>query len=118
MDAGCSTSFGLRDIYLISLSYQAGSASSDPLQVNPNLTSLFSSIADSARLEVRTSYRGMCISQGGGDWTCSSNAADLTTLIMKTDNADPLNLIWISDHFRHHIIFDGLLYVEFKLPPT
>jgi hypothetical protein len=109
MDAGCSASLGLSDIYLLSLSYQASSAAGDPLQLNPNLTSLFSSMVGSAQLEVRTSYRGMCISQNGGGWACSSNAADLASRIRDANNADPLNLIWISENFRQHVIFDGLL---------
>ena len=61
---------------------------------------------------------GLCISQTGDAWLCSSSANALAN-ILKTQSSilggggvglgDPLNLIWIASKFRDQIVFNGLM---------
>ena len=114
VDAGCAPSSGrgLSGIYLLSLSYSNRTSPKVELaQLNTNLTSIFHSTASMAQLEVRASYRGICIRSQQGKWTCAKNATKLANSVRALENGDPLNLIWIAANFSDHIVFDGLMKV-------
>jgi hypothetical protein len=108
--AGCTSSSGFQNVYLLSLSYQNNSAeSTNDLQANPNISTQFTSIVGNASLEVRTGYMGMCLLMIGDSWVCSNSARTLANIVKVNKADDPLNLIWISSKFQESIIFDGLL---------
>lgn len=111
--AGCTTT-GLKDVYLLSLSYQPiASISPSASQLNPSLSTTFARLAgNTTTLEVRAGYIGMCISATAGNWTCSRDADSLARTLNLTQSAtspDPLNILWIAKTFRDTIVFDGLM---------
>ncbi|OBT55571.1 hypothetical protein VE04_05232 [Pseudogymnoascus sp. 24MN13] len=113
--AGCTTT-GLKDVYLLSLSYQpVAPYSPSPLQLSPSLSTTFANLAgNSTTLQVRAGYIGMCISAAPGDWSCSRDADSLARTLNGTESgssSDPLNIIWIAKTFRDTIVFNGLMFV-------
>ena len=117
--AGCS-SHGPIDVYLISLSYvdptSPAAVHTHPSQVNQNISSTFSNLANTASLEVRVGYLGLCARQTAGKWQCLSSATFLASLVElgnpnSARDGDPLDLIWIASNFRDQVIFVGLMYV-------
>lgn len=111
--AGCTTT-GLKDVYILSLSYQPiASISPSASQLNPSLSTTFARLAgNTTTLEVRAGYIGMCISATAGNWTCSRDADSLARTLNLTQSAtspDPLNILWIAKTFRDTIVFDGLM---------
>ena len=118
--AGC-TSSGLSNVYLLSLSYTNNILSSpDPIQINPNMPTIFENLVIPTNdtvtpdLEVRVGYLGMCLREpsiSAERWLCSTNTETLVDSIRDGDGAgarDPLNIIWIANNFKGHIIFSGL----------
>ncbi|OBT80666.1 hypothetical protein VF21_00304 [Pseudogymnoascus sp. 05NY08] len=117
--AGCTTT-GLKDVYLLSLSYQpAAPYSPSPLQLSPSLSITFANLAgNSTTLQVRAGYIGMCISAAPGNWTCSRDADSLARTLNGTQSGsspDPLNILWIAKTFRDTIVFDGLIFASIAL---
>lgn len=129
--AGCTSSNGLSNVYLLSLHYNdintIGRA--NPAQVSTTIQQAVLNVSragNHSRLEVRAGYMGLCVTQGGDDHICSSSAKALASILKteKTNNEvgnaslgnatleytpDPLNLILIASDFREKIVFDGLL---------
>ncbi|OBT99854.1 hypothetical protein VE01_02242 [Pseudogymnoascus verrucosus] len=117
--AGCTTT-GLKDVYLLSLSYQPAPPSSPPAsQLSPSLSTTFANLAgNSTTLQVRAGYIGMCISAAPGNWTCSRDADALARALNGTrsgSSPDPLNILWIAKTFRDTIVFDGLIFASIAL---
>ncbi|KNG84971.1 hypothetical protein ANOM_006786 [Aspergillus nomiae NRRL 13137] len=119
--AGCTTSNGMRNIYLVSLKYRNGSIStpSDPAFINPGIAEKVYNVSqprNTTILEVRAGYMGLCLTQSDGAQFCSNNAAALASMVKDQGygsnvTADPLNLIWIAKNFKETIVFDGLIFV-------
>jgi hypothetical protein len=115
--AGCTTSNNLPSVYILSLSYlpSATEPSSSNIQLNPNISTTFSTIASThSQLEVRVSYLGICISQVTSQWLCAHDALTLSNLIKlyggpESGEHDPLNLIWVGGRFKDAVLFPGLL---------
>ncbi|KAF7122253.1 hypothetical protein CNMCM5793_000210 [Aspergillus hiratsukae] len=124
--AGCTSSNGLSNVYLISLEYRNGSTSipSDPVLVNPGIADKVYNVshANSAIREVRAGYMGLCLTLSNGARLCSGSAAALASMVKAegvqgndTATADPLNLIWIANNFKEKIVFDGLIFIAVVL---
>ncbi|OGM49811.1 hypothetical protein ABOM_001492 [Aspergillus bombycis] len=120
--AGCTSSNGMNNIYLVSLKYRNGSTStpSDPAFINPSIAEKVYNVSqphNTTILEVRAAYMGLCLTRSDGAQFCSSSAAALASMVKdqgisgSNDTADPLNLIWIAKNFKETIVFDGLIFV-------
>ncbi|KAI1379354.1 Ca2+ regulator and membrane fusion protein Fig1-domain-containing protein [Hypoxylon crocopeplum] len=114
--AGCSSSNGLRNVYLFSISYKAKTATplTDPLQVNPNIGETFTdalSRSNSTIQQINLSHMGMCIQLISSTWICASNAEDLVSDLKGATQSDPFNLVWAADKFRNESIFYPLIFV-------
>lgn len=114
--AGCTSSNGLSNVYLLSIQYRNAPAvhPADPVLVNPGIAESVYNVSRHAHgdvpvLEVRAGYRGLCLILSDGQRLCSGAAA-LASMV-KSSNAtrDPLNLIWIAKDFKETIVFDGLM---------
>ncbi|KAG4429143.1 hypothetical protein IFR05_015372 [Cadophora sp. M221] len=122
--AGCTTSNNLQNVYVLSLSYVSNPktpTASSPVQLNPDVTTTFATIAAThSALEVRVGYLGICISQVHSQWMCSNNALTLSNLIklyggVESGEQDPLNLIWIAGRFKDEMLYSGLLLTSIAL---
>lgn len=125
--AGCTSSNGLSNVYLVSLRYRNDSSGSistssipgvdDPVFVNPGIAEQIYNVSQPHNvtiLEVRAGFMGLCLTQSDGTRFCSSSAAALASMVKdegrnETDTADPLNLIWIANNFKDKIVFNGLM---------
>lgn len=118
--AGCTSSNGMNNIYLVSLKYRNASTSapSDPSFINPSIAQDVYNISQPRNTtiqEVRAGYMGLCLTRSDGAQLCSSSAAALASMVKdqgmqgSNDTADPLNLIWIANKFKETIVFDGLM---------
>jgi len=121
--AGC-TSSSMSNVYLMSLSYSNSTVpmtSMDPVQVTPNVSNTFANLTSSnATLQVRVGYMAMCLQVPSREWTCSKNAETLANVVRGFNlasggNNDPLNLIWIANNFKEHIVIDELIYTSIPL---
>ena len=90
---------------------------------NPNISSTFTDIvspvmsnstAAQAALEVRVGYLGLCVRESSGLWMCARSATTLVNVLKspKSDDTDPLNLIWVAKKFNDNVIFVGLMFVS------
>ncbi|RHZ64666.1 hypothetical protein CDV55_103919 [Aspergillus turcosus] len=124
--AGCTSSNGLSNVYLVSLQYRNASTSipSDPVLVNPGIAETVYNVshANSTIREVRAGYMGLCLTLSNGARLCSGSAAALASMVKAegvqgndTATADPLNLIWIANNFKEKIVFDGLIFIAVVL---
>ncbi|KAI0840805.1 Ca2+ regulator and membrane fusion protein Fig1-domain-containing protein [Hypoxylon sp. FL0890] len=114
--AGCSSSNGLRNVYLLSLSYKPKSTTpwTDPLQVNPSIGDTFSnalSRSNSTIQQINISHMSMCVELLSGTWICGSDAQDLVNDIKGDPQSDPFNLIWAADKFQNESLFYPLIFV-------
>ncbi|KAI0413968.1 hypothetical protein F5X98DRAFT_350462 [Xylaria grammica] len=117
--AGCTSSSGLRNVYLFALSYEKDSSvtESDPLLTNKNITQVLGSqISDSAEIirEVRVGYLAMCIAFRSGVWSCGTNVQQLAALVSSGDE-DPLNLLRLAQRARTRILFYPLIIISLVL---
>ncbi|OCL04028.1 hypothetical protein AOQ84DRAFT_226534 [Glonium stellatum] len=95
-------------VYLLSISYQHQTNQIHNSYVNQTLSTAMHDAADSAYLEVRGGYFGLCArSNNKGSWTCKRNAAGF--MGNRASIEDPLNLLGIMDHFRGEVEFPGLI---------
>lgn len=125
--AGCSSSNGMSNIYLLSLKYDNATSTStpDPAQFNPDISQTIRNASwtnDWTISEVKVGYMGICVVQQTGDQLCASGADSLTNMLQarllvwnqkddfNTKKIDPLNLIWTAKYFKAKIIFSGLVY--------
>ncbi|KAA8649324.1 hypothetical protein EYZ11_011168 [Aspergillus tanneri] len=124
--AGCTSSNGLSNVYLVSLQYRNASTSSpsDPVLVNPGIVEKVYNVSQPRNdtiLEVRAGYMGLCLTRSDGARFCSSSAAALASMVKaeriqgSNDTANPLNLIWIAKNFKDTIVFDGLIFIAVVL---
>lgn len=111
-------------MHLLSLSYKNISHSAfprpvDQVQLNPGVSSTFSTLVGSGattpEFEVRAGYLGMCVKDASESWTCSRRVKSLAASVKeKRQNApefDPLNLIHIAKSYKDDILYDGFVYV-------
>ncbi|RHZ46558.1 Fig1 domain-containing protein, partial [Aspergillus thermomutatus] len=126
--AGCTSSNGLSNVYLVSLQYKNTSTQSpsDPVLVNPGIAEKVYNVSQSRRSmirEVRAGYMGLCLTLSDGARFCSGSAAALASMVKAegvqgsndTATADPLNLLWIVKNFKETIVFDGLIFIAVVL---
>ncbi|KAL4894527.1 Ca2+ regulator and membrane fusion protein Fig1-domain-containing protein [Aspergillus ambiguus] len=121
--AGCTSSNGLSNVYLVSLRYRNTSASAevDPEIVNPSIAEKIYGVMrplNDKIIEVRAGYMGLCLTRSDHSRLCSSSAAALASMARADGNngtADPLNLIWIAKNFKETIVFDGLIFIAVVL---
>ncbi|KAI1409326.1 Ca2+ regulator and membrane fusion protein Fig1-domain-containing protein [Hypoxylon sp. FL1857] len=114
--AGCSSSNGLRNVYLLSLSYKPQSTTplTDPLQVNPSIGGTFSnalSRSNSTIQQINISHMSICVELISETWICGSNAQDLVNDIKGDPQSDPFNLVWAADRFQNESIFYPLIFI-------
>ncbi|KAG8158006.1 hypothetical protein KVR01_012278 [Diaporthe batatas] len=112
----CCTAVGLRNIYLLSLSY----SNSNEARQNNVLVALESAVGNATNsLEVRVGFIGICVNLPLG-WTCSSNARtvanraselSMSSQRNESESYDQLGLIDVGRKFRDEVMFDGLLFV-------
>ncbi|KAJ5377585.1 uncharacterized protein N7496_004994 [Penicillium cataractarum] len=108
--AGCSSSSPqIPNIFLISMYYEKYKPVLDLAQVDPGVVTAMSNIVQSAELEVRVGYFGICIQPDGGSFICNANATALAEIV--NVDADPLNLIWVASTFKDAVVFPYLLIV-------
>jgi hypothetical protein len=118
--AGCTSSNGLSNVYLVSLQYRnaSTSVSDDPVLVNPGIAEKVYNVShgNSTIREVRAGYMGLCLTLSNGAQLCSGSASALASMVKAegmqgndTGAADPLNIIWIAQNFKEKIVFDGLM---------
>ncbi|KAK2768254.1 hypothetical protein FQN54_000106 [Arachnomyces sp. PD_36] len=109
--AGCSSQ-GLRNVYLLSLSYHKSSEtqSQPSSQLNPSFFADVANTSSSASLEVRVGYFGLCASLEGQGWTCATDSNSLTENLNATH--DPLNLIWVADRFQNQVFLSALIIIS------
>ena len=120
--AGCTSTNGLSNVYLVSLQYRNTSApvKVDPAMVNPGIADKVYNVTqprNATITEIRAAYMGLCLIKSDGLRFCSSSAEALASLAKDSGNstADPLNLIWIAKQFKDTMVFDGLMYVFLSL---
>lgn len=113
----------MQNVYLLSLSYVANATSNsppDPNQLNPGINKTFTNLTSISNpsLIVRVGYLGICISVTDNQWLCSNSANVLANSLRvgfkslnahKTEDIDPLNLLWIAATFKEKIAFNGLM---------
>ncbi|KAI0152259.1 Ca2+ regulator and membrane fusion protein Fig1-domain-containing protein [Hypoxylon sp. NC0597] len=114
--AGCSSSNGLRNVYLLSLSYKPKSTTSltDPLQVNPSIGETFTNALSQSNgtiQQINISHMSICVELLSGTWICGSNAQELVNDIKGDPQSDPFNLVWAIDKFQGESIFYPLIFV-------
>ncbi|GFF22893.1 hypothetical protein IFM51744_04099 [Aspergillus udagawae] len=120
--AGCTSSNGLSNVYLVSLQYRNASTSvpDDPVLVNPGIAEKVYNVShgNSTIREVRAGYMGLCLTLSNGAQLCSGSASALASMVKAegmqgndTGAADPLNIIWIAQNFKEKIVFDGLIFI-------
>ncbi|KAI0448322.1 hypothetical protein F5B21DRAFT_510283 [Xylaria acuta] len=117
--AGCTSSNGLRNVYLFALSYKKGPASTpmDPWLVNENITqALQSQVSESANIiqEVRVGYLALCVAFDSGVWSCSTNIQELAALV-SDGNGDPLNLLRLAERVRTGTFFYASIIIALVL---
>ncbi|KAI0545221.1 Ca2+ regulator and membrane fusion protein Fig1-domain-containing protein [Xylaria curta] len=117
--AGCTSSNGLSNVYLFSLSYKKGPAPtiSDPLIVNENITHVLESqISESANIiqEVRVGYLALCVALDSGVRFCNTNVQELVTLV-SDGNGDPLNMLRLAERVRTGTFFYALIIITLVL---
>jgi hypothetical protein len=113
--AGCSSSNGFRDVYLISLSYKDQAAVSNPspspLQVNADAATCFKSQVASSNnttRQINIGYMSMCLRLKSGTWLCGNNALDMANDLKAESRGDPLNLVGIAHGIQTNNLFYGL----------
>ena len=106
------------DIYLISLSYQNSSTTTENSNstglANPNLLSQLQKAAAGASLEVRAGFFAVCVRgytltrtlEENQQWTCGK-VESLNHFL--TADSDPLNLVYYASKFSSNVVFYGLL---------
>ncbi|KAJ2987200.1 hypothetical protein NUW58_g4635 [Xylaria curta] len=115
--AGCTTSNGLRDVYVLALSYNKGPTPTlpNPLQINNSIAQVLENqVLESRNIiqEVRVGYLSMCVVFNSGAWSCSTNAQELATSIRGEGNEDPLNLLSLADMVRTRSLFYTLFIIS------
>ena len=120
--AGCTRN-GLRDVYLLSLSYNDYPTSSG----GNGSTALESSMSNQTKsLELRVGFLGACI-ELASEWTCSPAFSAITDRLSEiqfdanedalSESYDPLGLLNVGKSFKDKVVFDGLMSVPFRLHP-
>ncbi|KAJ0117837.1 hypothetical protein J7T55_014286 [Diaporthe amygdali] len=114
--AGCTSSNGLSNVYLISLSYKGAgvTATNSSLQVNHDAGNCFiDGITGSSKTirQINIGFMALCVQLNSGIWLCGSSAQDIAQNLKDQESvdADPFNLVWIAEKFRTNIIFYGFL---------
>ena len=117
MLAGCSTDIAsLRQIYILSASYHPlsdeGNPASNPAQAE--FLSYVRNITDSAGLEVRVGFFGICVHiprpvESAADWECGSLEAIALKYDREAPGVDPLGLVRYMSRFSDEVEFYGLL---------
>lgn len=105
--AGCTTSAAsLRDIYILSLSYNTNSLTLQTSSVNETLYGAFTNpLNDTSKLvEVRVAYLALCVLTSARKWICDSNVPNLAQSLRADNQTDPLNLLWIAEKFQSEAI--------------
>ncbi|KAI0107805.1 Ca2+ regulator and membrane fusion protein Fig1-domain-containing protein [Nemania sp. FL0031] len=113
--AGCTSSNGLRDVYILALSYKGSPSTPNPLLININTTKVLETQVQQSHntvQEVRVGYLSTCIVFNSGVWSCSANPHELATSIRGEDNGDPLNLLSLGDVVRTRTLFYGLIIIS------
>ncbi|KAI0532540.1 Ca2+ regulator and membrane fusion protein Fig1-domain-containing protein [Xylaria digitata] len=115
--AGCTASNGLRDVYILALSYNKSPTSTlpSPLQININTTQVLENqVLESHNIvrEVRVGYLSICVVFNSGAWSCSTDPQELATSIRGEGNGDPLNLLSLADVVRTRTLFYALLIIS------
>ncbi|KAK5991967.1 hypothetical protein PT974_05362 [Cladobotryum mycophilum] len=117
--ASCTTS-KFSGVYLISLYYSPA----DPFKANSTDSALAAILVNLAgnqtSLQVRAGYMGVCASLPFGDWTCSTQASSVASVLRYVTmqasasnvSSDPLNLIGIAQKFKDEVVFDELLFIS------
>ncbi|PYI02957.1 hypothetical protein BO78DRAFT_452704 [Aspergillus sclerotiicarbonarius CBS 121057] len=127
--AGCTSSNGVGNIYLLSLEYTTTSPSikMGSAQVSSLIVQAVHNVSHTGNgtaLEVRAGYRGLCMTHGDSERVCSPSARVLASLLRaeevttssgETITPDPLNLVMIANDFREKIVFDGILFIVIAL---
>ncbi|PLB38155.1 Fig1 domain-containing protein [Aspergillus candidus] len=120
--AGCTSTNGLSNVYLVSLKYRDINAPNpvDPAMVNPGIADKVYNVTqprNAAITEIRAAYMGLCLIRSDGLRFCSNSAEALASLAKEIGNstADPLNLIWIAKRFKDTMVFDGLIFIAIIL---
>lgn len=114
--AGCTRN-GLRDVYLLSLSYNDYPRSSGA----NDSTALESSISNQTEsLELRVGFLGACV-ELASEWTCSPAFSAITDRLSEiqfnanedalSESYDPLGLLNVGKSFKDKVVFDGLMYI-------
>ncbi|KAK8037352.1 hypothetical protein PG991_000698 [Apiospora marii] len=94
--AGCTSSNGLANVYLVSLSYSSNPPGeiSDPLLFNLRIAQFLSGQIqgrnDTIR-SVRVGYTSLCVASSSGAWTCNGEADNLAMQLGLSGSSDPLN---------------------------
>ncbi|KAI0159823.1 Ca2+ regulator and membrane fusion protein Fig1-domain-containing protein [Xylariaceae sp. FL1272] len=90
--AGCTSTNGLKSVYLFRLSYSHDSVTSPP---DPLVSGFFA----------------LCVAFNAGVWVCGSDAKGLVASISLGDNSDPLNIIRLAEKTRTGLLFPGLIII-------
>ncbi|KAK8004981.1 hypothetical protein PG990_011018 [Apiospora arundinis] len=114
--AGCTTSNGLRNVYLLSLSYsnQPLGEVAGPLVSDPQAIKLLADHVQGSSgpiREIRVGYFSLCAVSSSGIWLCSDSTEGLVAQVRASGNSDPLNLLGLAHSVRTDIVFCPLLTV-------
>lgn len=112
--AACTSSNGLTNVYLFSLSYKAPTtdASADPFLLNYGVVDSLSdqlSRSNNTLQEIRVGYLGMCLALQSGVWICGGSPDAMITELKALDIQDPLNIFRLAQHVRSEILFYPLM---------
>ncbi|KAH8667234.1 Ca2+ regulator and membrane fusion protein Fig1-domain-containing protein [Ilyonectria robusta] len=116
--AGCAISApSLRDIYILSLSYNTNSRTLQTSSVNETLYGAFTNpLNDTSKIvEVRVAYFALCVLTSARNWICDSNASNLAQSLRADNQTDPLNLLWIGEKFQSEAITSAFMFVTIIL---
>ncbi|KAI1505524.1 Ca2+ regulator and membrane fusion protein Fig1-domain-containing protein [Biscogniauxia marginata] len=112
----CTSSNGLENVLLVSLSYKSPAANTthDPLLLNLNVTQeLSEQLSRSEKIiqQIRVSYVSICMALNSGIWVCNNNAEELALILREVGNGDPLNLLRLAENFRWGVVFYALIII-------
>lgn len=121
---GCSdANSSTQSIYILEAryhAYQEHPASGDGIVNGVGAYQVMNSNANHSDLVTRIGYFGTCImlpsaaslnEPQAGNWTCSSNATYLSSLLTNQDN-DPFNLVYLSNQLRYRVMNPTILIMS------
>lgn len=111
--ASCTSTNGLKNVYLMSLSYEniSNESTGSLLAESARFQDIFLRLANSNNTiqGLRIGYMFMCLDLPNGAGLCSSDEKELAAVMELSGSNDPLNILQLAQSIRSEVFFYPLM---------